>query len=33
MNNNMNLTDIEYNDDGLIIDCLSGTAIKNTPEE
>lgn len=33
MNNNMNITDIEYNDDGLIIDCLSGTAIKDTPEE
>lgn len=29
----MNIADIEYNDDGLIIDCLSGTAVKDTPEE
>lgn len=29
----MNITDIDYNDDGLIIDCLSGTTIKDTPEE
>lgn len=29
----MNHTDIEYNDEGLIIDCLSGTLLKDTPEE
>lgn len=27
------ITDVEYNDDGQIIDCLSGSAIKDTPEE
>ena len=32
-NNLKDITDIEYNDDGLIIDCLSGAAIKDTPEE
>lgn len=26
-------TDIKYNDDGQIIDCLTGDAIKDTPEE
>ena len=29
----MNLKDVEYNDDGLIIDCLSGSLLKDTPEE
>lgn len=28
-----NNPDIEYNDVGLIIDCLTGTPIKETPEE
>ena len=27
------ITDVEYNDDGQIIDCLSGSAIKDTPED
>ena len=29
----MTPTDIKYNEDGLIIDCLSGELIKDTPEE
>ena len=29
----MNLKDVEYNDEGLIIDCLSGSLLKDTPEE
>jgi type I restriction enzyme M protein len=33
MNNMKDITDVEYNDDGQIIDCLSGSAIKDTPEE
>ena len=28
-----NNNDVDYNDEGLIIDCLSGQAIKDTPEE
>lgn len=28
-----NITEIEYNDDGRIIDCLTGVALKETPEE
>ena len=33
MNNMKDISDVEYNDDGQIIDCLSGSAIKDTPEE
>lgn len=29
----MNHNDIEFNDDGLIVDCLSGALLKDTPEE
>ena len=32
-NNMKDIMDVEYNDDGLIIDCLSGAAINDTPEE
>lgn len=30
---NMNITDIEYNADGLIVDNISGALLKDTPEE